>query len=61
MQAWEEKKLERQDGREEGLQEGRFETLRELVEDGTLSLEAAANRSKGKREEFLKWYQTHKC
>ena len=61
MQAWEEKKLERQEGFEEGLEEGRFETLGDLVKDGTLSLEEAANRSKGKREEFLNWYQTQKC
>ena len=65
VQAWEEKKLERQEGRKEGLQDGlekgRFEALGDLVADGTLSLEAAANRSKGKREEFLNWYRTYKC
>lgn len=74
MQAWEEKKLERQEafkegleegiekgqqkGREEGLKEGRFEMLGKLVQKGTLSLETAADQLDGKRDEFLNWYQT---
>ena len=53
MQAWEEKKLEQM----EAFEEGQFELLGDLVRDGTLSLEAAANRLNGKREEFLNWYQ----
>ena len=53
MQAWEEKILERQEGFEEGI----FETLGKLVQNGVLSLEQAAEQAEDKRASFLKWYE----
>lgn len=53
MQAWEEKILERQEGFEEGI----FETLGKLVQNGILSLEQAAEQAEDKRASFLKWYE----
>lgn len=44
-------------GIEQGITLGGFEMLAGLVEDGTLSIEQAAERTKGKREEFILWYQ----
>ena len=68
VQAWEEQELKRQEGFQEGIKKGLeqgqfelFEMLDDLVADGTLTLEAAAERSKGKREEFLSWYQAQRC
>lgn len=58
LQAWEEKKLERLEGIEEGLAKG-FEALGSLVRDGTISLEQAAERLNGDGEEFLRWYQAN--
>lgn len=55
MRAWEEKAFERQEGFEEGL-ECAFEALGSLVRDGVLSLEQAAERMNGRKEEFLNWY-----
>lgn len=68
MQAWEEKVMDRQEGFEEGhsagLAEGHSQGLREgfavlgtLVQDGILSLDQAADRLNGRRDEFLKWYE----
>lgn len=56
MQAWEEKVMDRQEGFEEGLREG-FAVLGTLVKDGILSLDQAAERLNGRRDEFLKWYE----
>lgn len=42
---------------EQGITLGNFEMLADFVEDGTLSLEQAKKRVKGKEEEFLSWYQ----
>lgn len=44
-------------GIEQGITLGGFEMLAGLVEDGTLSIEQAAERTKGKIEEFILWYQ----
>ena len=60
MQAWEEKELKRQEGFQEGLEQGHFEMLGRLVQKGTLTLEATANELNRKREEFLSWYQTQR-
>ena len=43
-------------GIEQGITLGGFEMLAGLVEDGTLSIEQAAERTKGKIEEFILWY-----
>ncbi len=60
VQAWEEKELKRQEGFQEGLEQGHFEMLGRLVQKGTLTLEATANELNRKREEFLSWYQTQR-
>lgn len=52
MREWEEKAFERQ----EGFEEGTFETLAALVRDKILSLEQAANRTADQKEEFIAWY-----
>lgn len=56
MRAWEEKVFERQEGFEEGLEQGAFEMLGSLVQDEILSLEQAAERMNDRRDEFLNWY-----
>ena len=49
-----------EEGREEGITLGNFETLAGLVEEGFLSLEQAKERVKGKKEEFILWYEEQK-
>ena len=44
----------REIGREEGLKEGRFKELCNLVEDGIITIEQAAERMGMKPDEFLK-------
>ena len=51
------KKESLEEGIKQGITLGGFEMLAGLVEDGTLSIEQAAERTKGKIEEFILWYQ----
>ena len=51
------KKESLEQGIQQGITLGNFEMLADFVEDGTLSLEQAKKRVKGKEEEFLSWYQ----
>lgn len=67
MQAWEEKVMDRQEGFEEGhtrgLEEGLeagFSALSILVQNGTLSLDQAAESLNGRKHDFLKWYEGQK-
>lgn len=50
----------RKESREEGYEEGSFEILTGLVDDGILSLEQAGERVADKKEAFVLWYKEHK-